>query len=51
MTQILLVRHGHASFGADDYDKLNGIGERQAAVLGTSLRSTGGMPRWQSLAD
>ena len=51
MTQILLVRHGQASFGADDYDKLNGIGERQAAVLGTFLRSTGGMPRWQSLAD
>jgi broad specificity phosphatase PhoE len=35
--QILLVRHGQASFGADDYDVLSSVGEEQAAVLGDFL--------------
>jgi broad specificity phosphatase PhoE len=37
MGQILLVRHGQASFGADDYDVLSPVGEEQAAVLGEFL--------------
>lgn len=37
MGQILLVRHGQASFGADDYDVLSPTGEQQAAVLGEVL--------------
>lgn len=37
MSQILLVRHGQASFGAEDYDQLSALGERQSAVLGAAL--------------
>ncbi len=37
MGQILVVRHGQASFGADDYDVLSATGEGQARVLGRSL--------------
>ncbi len=31
---VLLVRHGQASFGDDDYDRLSPLGERQACSLG-----------------
>ena len=41
MATIYLFRHGQASFGADDYDKLSPLGERQAAVLGEYLRDHG----------
>ncbi len=34
MSVLTLVRHGQASFLADDYDKLSPTGERQAAALG-----------------
>lgn len=37
MGQILLVRHGQASWGAADYDVLSGPGEEQAAHLGRTL--------------
>jgi broad specificity phosphatase PhoE len=37
MGQILLVRHGQASWGADDYDVLSPTGEEQSAVLGRAL--------------
>jgi broad specificity phosphatase PhoE len=37
MGQILLVRHGQASWGADDYDVLSPVGEEQSAVLGRAL--------------
>ena len=37
MGQILLVRHGQASWGAADYDVLSPLGERQAAALGVCL--------------
>ena len=37
MGQILLVRHGQASWGAADYDVLSSIGEQQAEVLGHAL--------------
>ena len=32
-TRLLLVRHGQASYGADDYDVLSDVGWRQAEVL------------------
>ena len=35
---LLLLRHGQASFGADDYDVLSPAGLRQAEVLGEALR-------------
>ena len=34
MSQIILVRHGQASFLADDYDKLCANGEAQSGLLG-----------------
>ncbi len=37
MGQILLVRHGQASWGADDYDVLSPLGEQQSEVLGQAL--------------
>ena len=37
MGQVLLVRHGQASWGATDYDVLSPLGERQAAATGAFL--------------
>ena len=36
--QLLLVRHGQASFGTDDYDRLSELGVRQAQLTGQTLR-------------
>lgn len=41
MGSIYLIRHGQASFGADDYDVLSPIGVRQAQVLGAHLAELG----------
>ncbi|WP_409299164.1 histidine phosphatase family protein [Pseudomonas sp. KCJK8993] len=41
MGSIYLIRHGQASFGADDYDVLSTIGVRQASVLGDHLAALG----------
>ena len=41
MSAIHLVRHGQASFGADDYDLLSALGERQSRVLGQALAGIG----------
>jgi broad specificity phosphatase PhoE len=38
---IYLIRHGQASFGADDYDVLSPVGIRQAEVLGAHLVQLG----------
>jgi broad specificity phosphatase PhoE len=45
MGLVLLVRHGQASFGAEDYDVLSGTGLEQSRVLGGFLASTGVTPR------
>lgn len=37
MGRLLLVRHGQASFGADDYDVLSATGRAQAGLLGRYL--------------
>lgn len=37
MGQVLLVRHGQASFGTDDYDRLSTLGEEQSAAVGRAL--------------
>ena len=34
MSVLVLVRHGQASFSADDYDRLSPAGEAQARRLG-----------------
>ena len=38
MATIYLIRHGQASFGAKDYDKLSALGCRQATVVGEYFR-------------
>ena len=44
MGRLLLVRHGQASFGADDYDALSELGHEQARVLGESFARRGIRP-------
>ena len=34
MSTLYLIRHGQASFGSDDYDRLSDLGHRQGRVLG-----------------
>ncbi len=64
MGVLLLVRHGQASFGADDYDVLSTTGWEQGRVLGRWLAAQGlapasavhgGMRRhretWEALAE
>ncbi|CAM3678909.1 Phosphoglycerate mutase [Pseudomonas reidholzensis] len=41
MGSIYLIRHGQASFGADDYDVLSPIGVRQSQALGEHLARLG----------
>jgi broad specificity phosphatase PhoE len=41
MSAIYLIRHGQASFGAQNYDKLSELGRRQAQVVGEYLRDSG----------
>jgi broad specificity phosphatase PhoE len=41
VSRILLVRHGQASFGAADYDRLSPTGHEQSRVLGAALAARG----------
>jgi broad specificity phosphatase PhoE len=41
MTQLVLIRHGQASFGTANYDRLSEIGERQARLVGRHLAASG----------
>lgn len=41
MGTLYLVRHGQASFGADDYDQLSALGERQCEALGHYFKERG----------
>lgn len=34
MSELVVIRHGQASFGEDDYDRLSPLGEEQARALG-----------------
>ncbi|WP_332670022.1 histidine phosphatase family protein [Aromatoleum sp.] len=34
MAELYLVRHGQASFGADNYDQLSSLGQQQGQLLG-----------------
>ena len=38
MGKIFLIRHGQASFGSADYDRLSSTGEEQARLLGLHLK-------------
>jgi broad specificity phosphatase PhoE len=44
MSLLLLVRHGQASWGAADYDRLSAQGFAQSAMLGRSLAARGIRP-------
>lgn len=57
MGQVLLVRHGQASFGTDDYDRLSALGVEQGAAVGLALAALrpdvvvhGGMRRQRQTA-
>lgn len=41
MGAIVLIRHGQASFGADDYDRLSDRGVAQSRCLGRALKAMG----------
>ena len=41
MANLLIVRHGQASFGAENYDQLSPLGQRQADLTGEFLRQMG----------
>jgi broad specificity phosphatase PhoE len=41
MGTLYLVRHGQASFGADNYDQLSDLGQRQSERLGAYLARKG----------
>ncbi|WP_121065214.1 histidine phosphatase family protein [Chachezhania antarctica] len=44
MAELLVVRHGQASFGADNYDKLSDLGHQQSKLAGEALRAAGWIP-------
>ena len=41
MASIYLIRHGQASFGEENYDRLSDLGRRQAELTGEFLARTG----------
>ncbi|MBU1170704.1 MAG: phosphoglycerate mutase family protein [Proteobacteria bacterium] len=41
MTKLWIIRHGQASFGDSDYDKLSDTGILQSRILGRYFKSTG----------
>ncbi|MEX2333202.1 MAG: histidine phosphatase family protein, partial [Pseudohongiella sp.] len=41
MSELILVRHGQASFGADSYDKLSPLGIRQIDILADHWQALG----------
>ncbi len=46
MGAIHLIRHGQASFGTDDYDRLSALGTKQGSWLGASWEAAGFRPDW-----
>lgn len=44
MAELLVIRHGQASFGADNYDVLTELGHRQSVAAGAALRAAGWVP-------
>jgi len=44
MAMVLLVRHGQAAFGSDNYDRLSDQGRQQARWLGEHLAALGVSP-------
>lgn len=44
MAELLVVRHGQASFGAANYDDLSDLGRQQSRALGETLRALDWIP-------
>jgi broad specificity phosphatase PhoE len=44
MSMIYMIRHGQASFGKENYDRLSPLGKRQARILAQHLLDTGFQP-------
>jgi broad specificity phosphatase PhoE len=44
MSMIYMIRHGQASFGNEDYDRLSPLGKRQARILAQHFLNTGFYP-------
>ncbi len=44
MSELLVIRHGQASFGQDNYDVLSDLGHRQSEVIGALLRQMDWVP-------
>lgn len=44
MAELIVIRHGQASFGSDDYDALSELGHRQSAAIGAHLSALGWEP-------
>ncbi|MAS42046.1 MAG: hypothetical protein CML46_13995 [Rhodobacteraceae bacterium] len=44
MPHVWMIRHGQASFGTDNYDRLSPLGHRQARMLGEWLAAHGQFP-------
>lgn len=44
MAELIVIRHGQASFGADDYDVLSDLGARQSEAVGTLLKEADWSP-------
>ncbi len=44
MAELLVIRHGQASLGQENYDVLSDLGRKQARVAGDWLRSMGWTP-------
>ena len=44
MSELLVIRHGQASFGQDNYDVLSDLGHRQSKAVGALLREMGWVP-------
>lgn len=44
MGSVHLIRHGQASWGADDYDQLSALGQKQSTALGMSWEASDWSP-------
>jgi broad specificity phosphatase PhoE len=44
VAELLIIRHGQASFGAENYDVLSDLGRAQSRAAGGCLRSIGWIP-------
>ena len=44
MAELIVIRHGQASFGTDNYDRLSDLGAAQSRAVGDHLRRIGWHP-------